>query len=147
MSSHTHSSYQRSSMWIQTTVVCFFGIATRLFRFWIAVFWKLFLFLLICLCSGVIGTPANVWNGEFWSNSKQLLEIDYCCKDLRLGCLRESQLRPCCVVQGCHLFKLTFLQCQSCFPYSCHNHLVINFLSWYSHFCKNEKLKFIKYYL
>ena len=81
MSSHTHTCYKRSSMWIKTIVVYFF--AFRLFRFWIAVFgkqfcwcyylYKLFLLLFIYSRRGVIRTPANIWDRGFWSNSKQLL--------------------------------------------------------------------------
>ena len=101
MSSHTHTCYKRSSMWIKTIVVYFF--AFRLFRFWIAVFgkqfcwcyylYKLFLLLFIYSRWGVIRTPANIWNRGFWSNSKQLLAFDYCCKSLlSLGRLREYWL-------------------------------------------------------
>ena len=104
VSSHTHSSYKRYSIWIQTIAVYFLALWLDCFDFGLWYFEKLLLMpsllRLIYLCRGVIRTLANIWNGEFWSISKQLLEIDYCYKGLRLGSLRESQLRLCCVVQG-----------------------------------------------
>ena len=109
MSSHTHTCYKRSSMWIKTIAVYFF--AFRLFRFWIAVFgkqfcwcyylYKLFLLLFIYSRRGVIRTPANIWNRGFWSNSKQLLAFEYCCKSLlSLERLREYWLLLWCVFYG-----------------------------------------------
>ena len=126
MSSHTHTCYKRSSMWIKTIVVYFF--AFRLFRFWIAVFgkqfcwcyylYKLFLLLFIYSRRGVIRTPANIWNRGFWSNSKQLLAFDYCCKSLlSLERLREYWLLLWCVFYGflqvhylkiCQYFSLSY---------------------------------------
>ena len=81
--------------------------------------------------------------------------VNYCCKGLHLVCLRECWLLPCCIVYGCHVFKFTiFSQLLLSRLWLVIVSLVfLNFvltvfkpifLYWYSHYCNNEKSKFVK---